>query len=198
VRAAFPDLLAAAVPQLPGAPAVVVLGSQGWLPNEDSVGWFLAEVWPLTLAALPGAILHLFGAAPPGPLPAGVIVHPPPRESAEAFAPGSILAVPLRIGSGVRIKVLEAWARGVPVVGTPAALSGLEVEEGREALVAGDPQAFAAALGRLAGEPGLASRLVEEGRRARRERHDPARIAAELLRVYEEVRARSAPYPRCS
>ena len=184
VRAAFPDLPAAAGPRLSGEPAVVVLGSQGWLPNEDSVAWFLAEVWPLTTAALPGAALHLFGAAPPGPLPAGVVVHPPPRESAEAFAPGSVLAVPLRIGSGVRIKVLEAWARGVAVVGTPAALAGLEAEDGREALVAGDPASFAAALGRLAREPGLASRLVEEGRRARRERHDPARVAEELLASY--------------
>jgi polysaccharide biosynthesis protein PslH len=184
VRAAFPDLPAAAGPRLPGEPAVVVLGSQGWLPNEDSVAWFLAEVWPLTSAALPGAVLHLFGVAPPGPLPAGVAVHPPPRESAEAFAPGSILAVPLRIGSGVRIKVLEAWARGVPVVGTPAALAGLEVEDGREALVAGDRAGFAAALGRLAHEPDLADRLVEEGRRARRERHDPARVAEELLAAY--------------
>lgn len=184
VRAAFPDLPAAAGARLPGEPAVVVLGSQGWGPNEDSVAWFLAEVWPLTTAALPGAVLHLFGAAPPGPLPAGVVVHPPPRESAEAFAPGSILAVPLRIGSGVRIKVLEAWARGVPVVGTPAALAGLEVEDGREALVAGDPACFAAALGRLAREPELAVRLMEEGRRARRERHDPARVAEELLASY--------------
>ncbi len=187
VRAAFPDLPAAVGPPLPGDPAVVVLGSQGWLPNEDSVAWFLEEAWPSTLAALPGAVLHLFGAAPPGPLPAGVIPHPPPRDSAEAFAPGSVLAVPLRIGSGVRIKVLEAWARGVPVVGTPAALAGLEVEDGREALVAGDGQAFAAALGRVAREPGLAARLVVEGRRARRERHDPARFAAELLAAYEEV-----------
>jgi polysaccharide biosynthesis protein PslH len=184
VRAAFPDLPAAAIPPLPGEPAVAVLGSQGWLPNEDSVSWFLAEVWPAAVARLPEAVLHLFGAAPPGPLPAGVVAHPPPRESAEAFAPGSILAVPLRIGSGVRIKVLEAWARGVPVVGTPAALAGLEAEDGREALVAGDAVAFAAALGRLAREPGLASRLIEEGRRARRERHDPARIAADLLAAY--------------
>lgn len=191
VRAAFPELPAVAVPPLPGDPAVVVLGSQGWLPNEDSVAWFLAEVWPLTRAALPGAVLHLFGAAPPGPLPAGVEMHPPPRESAEAFAPGSILAVPLRIGSGVRIKVLEAWARGVPVVGTPAALAGLEVEDRREALVAGDPPAFAAALGRLAREPGLAARLVEEGRRARRERHEPARVAEELLQAYEAARGPS-------
>ena len=195
VRAAFPDLPAASGPPLPGDPAVVVLGSQGWGPNEDSVAWFLREVWPSILEALPGAVLHLFGAAPPGPLPAGVAAHPPPRDSTEAFAPGSILAVPLRIGSGVRIKVLEAWARGVPVVGTPAALAGLEVEDGREALVADDGQAFAAAIGRLAREPGLVARLVEEGRRARRERHDPARVAEELLQVYEAARRPSPPAP---
>lgn len=188
VRAAFPELPAAAGSPLPGEPAVVLLGSQGWLPNEDSVSWFLREVWPLVGTGSPGAILHLFGAAPPGPLPERVTVHPPPRESAEAFVPGSILAVPLRIASGVRIKVLEAWARGVPVVGTPAALAGLDAEDGREALIAGDPASFAAALARLHREPCLAARLVEEGRRARRERHDPARIAADLLAAYREVR----------
>jgi len=187
VRAAFPELPAATVPPLPGAPAVVVLGSRGWLPNEDAVAWFLAEVWPLVCAALPGAVLHLFGAAPSGPASAGIVLHPAPEESAEAFAPGSLLAVPLRIGSGVRIKVLEAWARGVPVVGTPAALAGLEAEDGREALVAESPAAFAAALGRLAREPELAARLAGAGARARRERHDPARVVEELLRVYREV-----------
>jgi len=149
------------------------------------VDWFLAEVWPATRAALPGAVLHLFGAgAPASP---GVVLHPSPEDSGEAFAPGSILAVPLRIASGVRIKVLEAWARGVPVVGTPAALSGLEVEDGQEALVARDPLEFARALARLHGEPGLRERIVEGGWRARRERHDPARVVGELLAGYGEI-----------
>jgi hypothetical protein len=194
VRAAFPDLPPAAA-QLTGEPAVVVMGSRGWLPNEDSAAWFLGEVWPAVRAALPGAVLHLFGGAPPGaeahPEEAGVVAHPSPEDSAEAFAPGSILAVPLRIASGVRIKVLEAWARGVPVVGTPAALAGLEVEEGREALVARDAPEFARAIARLHREPGLAAALVEAGRRARLERHDPARIAEQLVHEYAEASARA-------
>ena len=95
--------------------------------------------------------------------------------------------MPLRIASGVRIKVLEAWARGVPVVGTPAALSGLEVEDGQEALVARDSLEFARALARLHGEPGLRERIVEGGRRARRERHDPARVVRDLLAAYGEI-----------
>ncbi|HEX5720825.1 MAG TPA: glycosyltransferase, partial [Thermoanaerobaculia bacterium] len=182
VRAPFPEL-APGPSALPGDPAVVLLASRGWLPNEDSVRWFLGEVWPAVRAAAPGAVLHVFG----GEACEGVVLHPSPRDSAEAFAPGSILAVPLRIGSGVRMKVLEAWARGVPVVGTSAAVSGLEVEDGREALVADDPAAFARAVARLRSEAGLAQRLVEEGRRALRERHEPARVVADLLAVYEEV-----------
>ena len=183
VRAPFPEL-APGPSVLPGDPPVVLLTSRGWLPNEDSVRWFLGEVWPAVRAAVPGAVLHVFGGEPSE----GTVHHPPPADSAEAFAPGSILAVPLRIGSGVRMKVLEAWGRGVPVVGTSAAVSGLEVEDGREALVADDPAAFARAVARLGSEAGLAQRLVENGRRALRERHEPARVVADLLSVYEEVR----------
>jgi hypothetical protein len=186
VRAPFPDLAPGPGP-LPGDPALVLLVSRGWLPNEDSVAWFLREVWPAVRSESPGAVLHIFGADPDSTPPPGAVHHPAPRDSAEAFAPGSILAVPLRIASGVRMKILEAWARGVPVVGTPAAVAGLEAEAGRELLVAADASAFARAVARVHREPGLADRLVEEGRRARRERHDPARVAADLLAVYREV-----------
>ena len=173
-RAPFPGLPAASG-RLAGEPAVVVLGSQGWLPNDDAAAWFLAEIWPRVKVELPGAVLHLFGSGRPL------------QDSAEAFAHGAILAVPLRIGSGIRIKVLEAWARGVPVVGTPTALSGLEVEDGREALVAGDAEAFARAIARLHREPELAGKIAAEGWRALLERHAPARTATELLAAYREA-----------
>lgn len=184
VCAPFPELPAATGDRLQGSPAIVVLGSRGWLPNEEGVAWFLSDVWPGVVRVLPGARLHLFGTASSGSLPAGVSLHPPPSESAEAFRPGAILAVPLRIASGVRMKVLEAWARGTPVVGTPAALAGLEAEDGREALVARDTPSFVRSFVRLQGEHGLAESLVLEGRRALHERHGPAKITADLLAAY--------------
>lgn len=165
---------------------MVVFGSRGWLPNEESAAWFHDEVWPVIRALLPGAVLHLFGVGLPASGPS-VVLHPAPTDSSEAFAPGSILAVPLRIASGVRIKILEAWARGVPVVATPAALAGLDTREGSEALAAKDATEFAAALARLHEEPGLREQLVEAGRQARRERHDPSQIASRLLTEYEAV-----------
>lgn len=189
VRAAFPEL-PPGTERLAGKPAVTVFGSRGWLPNEESTAWFASEIWPEVRAALPGAVLHLFG-APPGLEASGVAVHPSPEDSAEVYAPGSILAVPLRIASGVRIKILEAWARGVPVVATPAALAGLEARDGRETLVARDPQEFAAAIGRLHQEAGLAETLVEAGRQARRERHEPGVVAKGLVEAYERARKRT-------
>jgi len=182
VRAAFPDL-PGGMGSLEGEPPVVVFGSSGWLPNEESTSWFAAEVWPVVRATCPGAVLHLFGANA-GTGPAGIVAHPSPRDSSEVYAPGSILVVPLRIASGVRIKILEAWARGVPVVATPAALAGLEAEDGKEALFARDTVELAAAIRRVYQEPGLATALVEAGRRARRERHDPAEVARRLVEEY--------------
>jgi glycosyltransferase involved in cell wall biosynthesis len=183
IRAPFPELSPGPL-RLAGAPAVVVFGSRGWLPNEESVPWFLAEVWPAVRAALPGAVLHLFG-ADERPVAADVVPHPSPEDSAEVYAPGSILAVPLRFASGVRIKILEAWARGVPVVATPAALSGLEAQEGREAFMARSPEELAAAIARLHRDPALAAALVEAGRRALRERHAPREVARRLIAAYE-------------
>ena len=186
VHAPFPKL-PPGTGKLAGDPAVVVFGSGGWLPNEDSAAWFAGEIWPAVRAAVPGAILHLFGADPKLRAP-DIVSHPSPKDSAEVYAPGSILAVPLRIASGVRIKILEAWARAVPVVATPAALAGLEVEDGREALMARSPQEFTEAIARLHGDPTLLVGLIAEGRRALRERHEPGEIAQRMIEAYERTR----------
>jgi polysaccharide biosynthesis protein PslH len=185
----FPAELPAADSALPGAPALVILAGTGWQPNVDGTRWFVEALWPAVRAAHPGARLHVFGKAPQGP---AVSVYPPPSESRAAFAPGSIQVVPLRVASGIRIKVLEAWARGVPVIATSTAAAGLRARPGEELLLADDAHGFVAALTRLRNDPGLSARLVHGGRAALRARHDPTRIAArweEILRSL--VRARS-------
>jgi hypothetical protein len=188
VRVPSAASLPAADAPLTGDPALVMLGSEGWLPNRDAADWFVDGVWPAVRAALPGARLHVFGPLRRGG--AGLEPHPPPDESRDAFAPGAVLVVPLRIASGVRMKILEAWARGVPVVATPAAAGGLDAEDGRELLVARDAEGFADACRRLRREPGLASSLIDAGRRRLAERHDPARVTAQLVEVYREAGAR--------
>jgi glycosyltransferase involved in cell wall biosynthesis len=133
-------------------------------------------------AALPGACLHVVGV--PVRSSPEVSGRPSPPDSRELFAEGAILVVPLRVASGVRMKILEAWARGVPVVSTPAGARGLEAEDGGELLLADDAETFALALRRLHAEPGLAARLVAAGRRRLETRHEPRTIAARLAEVY--------------
>ena len=184
----FPAGLAPGATPLPGAPAVVVTGSGGWLPNERGVAWFEREVWPRIARAHPGAHLHLFGGA--GPTPARATRHARLADSRDAFVPGSVHAVPLLFGSGVRMRILEAWARGVPVVATPAAAAGLGAADGRELLMASTPDDFASAVGRAVAETPA---LVAAGRARLAEHHDPRRTAEELARVYGEATRRPPP-----
>jgi len=196
VAAPFPSSLPATESPLPGAPAVVLVGSGGWLPNQQGAAWFVRTVWPQVSGALPAAALHVFGDAVGAAVgESGVVRHPAPADSREAFAAGATLVVPLPYGSGVRMKILEAWARGVPVVATPAAALGLDAEDGRQLLLARTAAEFVAALRRLSGDPGLGSSLAAAGRESLAARHLPARIASDLASLYEECRARPTPRP---
>ena len=184
LRPAFPGTLPTGAP-LVGDPAVVLFGSAGWGPNREAEREFVGGTWPLLSARCPGARLHLFGGTATGG--EGIVAHPAPAESAEAFAAGAVLALPLRSGSGVRIRVLEAWARGVPVVGSAAALRGLGGSDGREWLRADDAAGFAGALERLAAEPALADCLVAAGRARLAVDHAPAAFAAAFVALVGEV-----------
>jgi len=192
VRAPFWGRLPPGTELLAGDPPVVLFGDQRWQPNRLQTLEFVGGIWPRVQAALPEARLHLMGgelrrSLLPGAARRaadGVEVHPAPADSRDAFVPGSVLAVPLRVASGVRMKILEAWARGVPVVATSAAAGGLDSEDGRELLLADDADGFARAIARLRTEPELRRSLVEAGRAALAARHAPHAIAAELAVAY--------------
>lgn len=175
---------------LPGAPAVVLFGSGGWRPNRDAATRFVRRAWPRVHAAVPGARLHLFGlgdALGPADAAPGMTTHAAPESSRDVFAPGAILAVPLEVGSGVRIKILEAWARGTAVIASTVAARGLDAVDGEHLLLADDVDAWVDAVRRLADEPGLAARLVDAGRRRLRERHAFGVVGGRLVEIFAEL-----------
>ncbi|MEM9553908.1 MAG: glycosyltransferase family 4 protein [Acidobacteriota bacterium] len=182
-------------PPLAGDPAVVVFGSAGWPPNLDGARFFVERVWPLVRRRAPAARLHLFGFGALGARLSGVERHPAPADASTALARDSLLAVPLFIGSGIRMKILEAWARGVPVVATSTAAAGLVAPPSDDpaVLIADRPEDFAAALIE-AHRPERRAPLVTAGRAAL-EAHSAQRVAAALEEIYRGAVAGAARTP---
>jgi hypothetical protein len=191
IRPPFPSQLETTNEPFEGNPPIILIAG-GWMPNRDSTRWFFSSVWDEIRKTNPGAQVHVFGG---GRTPAlhtpATRWHGTPLESVEMFRPGSILIVPLRVASGIRMKILEAWARGVPVIATPNAVRGLTGNDGREFLLAGNGAEFASAVRRIHpdGED-LRTQLVDAGRRALAEHHEPGAISTHLENAYLEVSER--------
>jgi glycosyltransferase involved in cell wall biosynthesis len=171
---------------LAGHPAVVTLASPSWLPSRETALRVAREWWPAVRRRVPGAVLHCFGGVDGGPLD-GVEWHSAPADSALAFAAGAVVAIPERHPTGIPVKGLEAWARGLPLIGSSQTAAALEATAGEELLVADEPEAFAAGLERLAFDPELRRRIVNGGRARLLSLHDPARVAEQLEAIYRSL-----------
>lgn len=181
----------AAAARLAGDPPLIALGSFDWAPNRDGVTWFLRTVWPGLRSQLPTAVLHLAGPGSDTLVPRhrpAVVCHGVVPSTDELLDPRGIVLVPLRAGSGVRLRILEAWAAGIPVVTTPVGGEGLVAEDGDGAALAESPEAFAAAVAAVAADAPLRSRLVARGR-LRLADHDPGTVAAAARDIYRQAMA---------
>jgi len=136
-------------------------------PNVDAVQWFAAAIWPRIHQALPDLRFHIVGSKITADVEAlagnGIEVHGF-VENIERFLDGCRISVaPLRYGAGVKGKVNQSMAFGQPVVATPIAVEGMEIEAGSEALVAEHADEFADAVIRLYQDPTLWLRLSDNG-----------------------------------
>ena len=185
VPAPFAAELPAGSAALDGEPAVVTLTSATWAPSRDAVDHLARRIWPTVRKRLPAAVLHVFGGGRHLDGLDGVVPHPPPDESRTAYPEGAIVVIPERHPTGVPMKALEAWARGLPLLVDGPSAEILDAEDGRELVVAKDADGYAAALARLTEDPDLRQTLVDGGRRKLSENHDPVTIARHLTRIYQ-------------
>jgi glycosyltransferase involved in cell wall biosynthesis len=184
IRAPFDRELPAGDVPLEGEPAVVTLASATWAPSRDAVRHLACEIWPTVRRRLPGAVLHIFGGDPQFGALGGVVGHPSPEESRTAFPAGATVVIPERHPTGVPMKALESWARGLPLLVDGPTAEVLEAEDGEELVVAQDAPGYADALARLVEDDGLRRHVIDNGRKALAEKHDPAKIAEHLEKVY--------------
>jgi glycosyltransferase involved in cell wall biosynthesis len=149
---------------------IIMTGNFGYFPNADGLSWFVEHVLPEVRRRRPNVSVHAVGVDPNREVqrlgagsPAVQVVGFVP-DLAEHLASATVAIVPLRSGSGMQFKVIEAMACGTPVVATSLGTGGLEVVSGRELFVADNPEAFADSICRLMNEPDLRERMARAGR----------------------------------
>jgi polysaccharide biosynthesis protein PslH len=172
---------------------IVFSGKMDYRPNVDAMLWFGREIWPRILAARPQATWALVGQKPHSRLEplrqlSGVTITGQVDEVRPYLAGATVYVMPLRMGSGTRLKLIEALAVGVPVVSTPLGAEGYPVTDGRELLLAEKPEAFARAVLRLLDNEELRARLSAAGRHFAWQ-YDWRRVMPAFLDVYEALLA---------
>jgi len=126
---------------------LIFFGSLFYRPNADGVRWMCREVWPLVRARVPDARLEIAGlgneALEDLSTTPGVAFHGFVDDLSALMRGSAALVVPLRVGGGTRIKILEAWANGLPVVSTTVGAEGLSARDGETVLLGDTAEAFA-------------------------------------------------------
>jgi polysaccharide biosynthesis protein PslH len=152
----------------PDADTVLFFGLLASVPNVDGLLFFVRDIWPRILAARRAAQFLIVGARPAPELRAlegrGVTIVGPVDDLRPYLSRAAVVVVPLRLGSGTRLKILESWAMARPVVSTSLGAEGLEAVAGLHLLIADDPAEFAAAVLRILNDPELATSLGAAGR----------------------------------
>lgn len=180
------------IERVPSPHRVTFLGGLHWPPNAAGITWFAREVWPQVRAECPGAILTVIGKSPPAELSAiegvevtGYIDDPIPylRETA-------VFIVPLLAGGGMRVKILDAWCWGLPIVSTTIGAEGIGYRDGIDLQIADSAAAFAEAVSEVWDDYGLSIELAQAGRQSVAAGYDWQTVYAMWDAVYEPTAVR--------
>ncbi len=176
----------------PTPETLIYSGALTYHANFDAVEYFLQHIFPLLLERHPQ--VHLWVTGKTNGVP---VTRLPLRERVTltgylddirpAVARAWVNIVPLRIGGGTRLKILESLALGTPVVSTSKGAEGLELEDGVHLLIADTPQDFANAVMRLLENPELRARLGKQGKERVRQRYDWQIIGAKLSAYLQDI-----------
>jgi glycosyltransferase involved in cell wall biosynthesis len=170
---------------------VVYFGLLSTIPNVDGVTHFVQNIWPHIAEAHPEARCKIIGGRPPPSLQALA----GPRVELTGFVPdlrphlaaAAAIVVPLRLGGGTRLKIVEAMAMGKAIVSTKLGAEGIEAVSGRDIFIEDEPAAFAGAVNRLLADPSLAARVGKSARRVAVQRYAWSGAAEALEGFYRRI-----------
>jgi glycosyltransferase involved in cell wall biosynthesis len=175
----------------PDGRTVVYFGLLSTVPNADAVTYFAQNIWPRIAAEHPDARWKVLGGRPSPSL----LALAGPRIEFTGFvsdlrphlASAAVVVVPLRLGGGTRLKIVEAMAMGKAIVSTRLGAEGIEAVPGRELLIEDEPAPFADAVNGLLADPALAARIGESARQLAVDRYGWGGAAQALESFYHRV-----------
>ena len=175
------------------------IGTMYWPPNVDSMLYFCADILPKIKQRVPEVHLNIVGAKPTAAVraladadPTVTVTGSVPDVRNWAADCGAFI-VPLRSGSGMRVKILNAMAMGLPVVSTTVGAEGIDVRDGENIVLADGADAFADAVVRVLADVELAQRVAAGGRRLMEAHYSWESVGKLLLGVYGEILSTGAP-----
>lgn len=176
-----------------GSRNIFYMGTMFYPPNVEGILWFANEVWPLILAQIPQSTLTVVGKNPPPDIQnltravlggaqikvAGYVLDPLPY-----LEKAGVFIIPLLAGGGMRVKIVDAWRWGLPIVSTSIGAEGIDYRDGDNILIADGAEAFAKAVVRVFLEPDLARQLGKHGRDWAEQMYDWQEIYPAWDRIY--------------
>ena len=186
------DLDALTLNRKPEPATLLYNGSVTYGPNKDAVRWFVEEILPRVQKSVPEAKLVVTGKVPddcrdlaqvPGVCLTGYL-----DSLDDVLSTATVCVVPLRAGGGTRLKILEAWASGVPVVSTSVGAAGLDgARDGIHLVLAEDAESFASQTVALLREPSRCQVISDAGRALAREQYGWDALVGRLETVLSEA-----------
>jgi polysaccharide biosynthesis protein PslH len=174
-------------------PVLALTGNLGYFVNVDAVTWWLRDVWPQLHRVRPDVRLVVAGDRPASSVrqavkKAGVRLVESPRDMRSVLSQATLSIAPMRCGSGVPIKVLEAWAVGVPVLASSWAVAGTSGRQGEDFMLVGQhPVEWVTAVTELLDNPASRQWLIDNGRRRLAADYSRETVRKQLLDVIGEI-----------
>ena len=173
------------------AKKLMYVGFLGWEPNAQGLLWFIEQVWPQLVERHPDLRFDIVGKNPDQRLRAaaenwqGISLRGFVPDLQEIYRDSRVSVAPLLFGSGMKVKVLDAMARGMPTVTTSVGAEGIDIEHGKHLLVADDPTDMAREIDRLLSDAKLWQRLQVNSRALISERYTWRQLFTQMHRTLE-------------
>ena len=170
---------------------LMYVGFLGWEPNAQGLLWFIEQVWPQLVQRHPDLHFDIVGKNPDQRLQAaaasweGISLKGFVPDLQDIYRDSRVSVAPLLFGSGMKVKVLDAMARGMPIVTTSVGAEGIDMENGKHLLVADTPDDMASEVDRLLTDADLWQRLQVNSRALIRERYTWRQLFTQMHRTLD-------------